>query len=865
MSFSDKFTSYKKALPAGVLLPQVKIDERLYKKFNCSSDLSNHDFLRQLCMHGVKEMGIDKLPNKQVYYDRLKRELDLFKELGFTDYILLTWDILHYCREQDIPVGAGRGSACGCAVLYCIGVTNIDPVKHNLYFERFVSKARARKFEQDGVTYLDGSLMVDVDNDIAYEDRQRVIDYIYSKYPEKVAAIMTFTTLSGKLCIKECIKIIEEGTEENANHVSDMIPKVFGKVLDFDKAIESNEKFKNWAKEHKETLDIARQLEGLIKNSSVHPSGIAISNGKIGELAPISFDGNHPVASYDMDSVSELMVKVDILGLRTLSVVHNCCKMLGIDWKKINLEDESVFAPFQDLKSPKGIFQIEADTNLEVCRKIRPKNLNELSDVLALARPGALAFVDEYVAVKNGEKEAEKRLPELDKILGETKNIFIYQESLMRVASEVFGLSLEDAEAIRRACGKKKREEMQKWESRIYEQAKLRKIDISIADFYWKALNDSADYSFNRSHSIAYASLAAITTYLKFNHPREFFCSLLNMSKHEQTPHEEIRVIASELKDFGIQLLPPDLGKSKMDFTIEDGNIRYGLSSIKGVSTKTFEALESFRGKEKPNKFQIFQAAKQAGINIGVLSALIQAGTLEGYKQKRSRTVLEAQAWNVLTDREKRNYLVLGREYDYNLVDCIKKSVELGTIADDNKKIMTPKRYETFKKKIDKYQKIYSQNSKYESFANWYFENQLLGYCSNLKLKDIMGEDFCDSSDFEYIERGKRKFIGTVLESKKAKSKAGNAYISVQISDESGKYSAILCDSKKSAKCTEYIAANKPIPEKGDIVKVLGSLADDKRSVFADDFSILSQVIYLKLGDLKDEDDSDVIEKPLTN
>ena len=245
-SFIDNFTRYENYAPAGVLLPKIEIEKKFYNKLKIKEDVSNFDFLRSLCMHGVKNKGIDKLENKKEYYDRVKSELTILKELGFIDYILLNWDILNYCHVNDIPTGPGRGSAAGSLVLYLIDVTKVDPVKYDLFFERFVSKSRARKIEKDGVTYLDGSLLADVDNDIAYEHRQKVIEYIEKKHPNRTSNILTLNTLSSKLCIKECGKIVGEYTEQQVNDVSSFIPKKFGKVASINGTYdEVNDRFLN--------------------------------------------------------------------------------------------------------------------------------------------------------------------------------------------------------------------------------------------------------------------------------------------------------------------------------------------------------------------------------------------------------------------------------------------------------------------------------------------------------------------------------------------------------------------------------------------------------------------------------------------
>jgi DNA polymerase III alpha subunit len=356
----------------------------------------------------------------------------------------------------------------------------------------------------------------------------------------------------------------------------------------------------------------------------------------------------------------------------------------------------------------------------------------------------------------------------------------------------------------------------------------------------------------SNSHSYSYASLSAITVYIKFKYPQQFFISLLKMSKYEQKPHEEVRIVSSELPAFGIKLLPPDLIKSKMDFSIDGADIRYGLSSIKGVSDKSIEALLSFRDSKPQDKFEFFLTAKEAGLNIGVLSALIQAGAIGGYKQKRSRMVLEAQCFNLLTEREKRNMIIFGAQNDFDLLNMIKKFADEETVGDDMKKIISKSRFETIKKHIAPYKEIYEKNSKYESFANWYFENHFLGYSSSEKLKLIMGDDFCDSSDKDEIHPfEKRKFVGVVLNSKKAKSGNNNSYLLLQTKDESGELKFLFCDSPRNKKFTKFCEEGGKIPEKEDIVVVYGGKSEDGQTIFVDDLHILTEKIYINLKDLK--------------
>jgi len=493
----SNFTQYKNPFPAGVKLPEIKIEKQDYESIGCKHDVSNFDFLRNLCFHGVKSKGIDKFNNKKEYYDRLSVELGVLNELGFVDYILLNWDILRFCHESGIPTGAGRGSAAGSLVLYTIGVTNIDPIKYDLFFERFVSKSRARKIEDNGETFLDGSLLADIDNDISYDRRIEVIEYINKKFNGKTSKILTLNTLSSKLCVKECGKIVGEMSETSVNEISDMIPKKFGKVLKLQDAYKENDAFREFANANKKIYRISKKIEGLTKNTGVHPSGIAISFYSLEDIMPIQTTGDGALISgYDMNNVSELMVKFDILGLRTLSVVNDVCKTLGINVNDIDCDHESIYAALQVLKSPSGLFQIEADTNFRVAQKVAPKNLEQLSAVVAIARPGALDFMDRYADyARNGEFQSIH--PFFDDVLAYTGGIPLYQEQLMKMAVKV-GFNLDQSEQLRRIVGKKKVDQMATWKDKISDKIKENNLDPDIGDILWKVAEDSANYSFNK-------------------------------------------------------------------------------------------------------------------------------------------------------------------------------------------------------------------------------------------------------------------------------------------------------------------------------------------------------------------------------
>lgn len=852
MIFKD-FTEYDDCEPAGVELPKTPVNEKTLKELGLNSDSSNKEIMYELARKGLRDKGITSYKNKEVYFNRVQKELGILDELGFTDYILLNWDILNYCHDQNIPTGAGRGSAAGSLVLYLLGVTNIDPIPHDLFFERFVSKSRAKKVvDKNGKEFLVGSLLPDVDSDISYEKRQQVIKYIEEVHKGKTAKILTFNTFSSKLCIREATKYFDGSKEDEAGRISDMIPKLHGKVFSLEKAREENEKFDHWASNHKRTFENALKVEGLTKNSGVHPSGIAICSTDIGNVVPLqkTKDGDL-VTAYDMNDVADLMVKFDILGLRTLTIAHKTCQKIGLDLELVNEEDPFVYETLQNFNHPVGLFQISAETNFRVCQEVKPENINELSDVVALARPGALQFLDEYINQKHRPTELNLQ-KDLDEILSWSNNVILYQEQLMQIANKVFGLTLDEAETLRRIVGKKKAEEMQEWKQKIFSAGLENNLEERICDFYWGALEASADYSFNKSHSFAYANLAAKTVYLKYKHPREFFLSVLESSEFEPEPLITINNVNEELCDFGISLLPPSLFKSEINFKVEGDDIRYGLNSIKGISLKALENLVDFRGLEFNNKYEVFGAAKQCGINISVLAALIQAGTMDDKTENRSRLVLEAQAFNLLTDREKRNFVKIGERFGFDILNSIADVVDKAVIGDDNKPIISEKRFVTFKKNFLKYREIYNKNKTHEKFTNWWYENSLLGYSYSHSLNDCFEADYGRLETLREVatlsSTDKFKTVCQVKDFFTRISTNGNKYMMLEVSDNSASTKLLLMDNQREDKLSNFLAKSKI--KKDDII-IINATKGDGGTSFVDTIKVVDTKVLMKTRDFK--------------
>jgi DNA polymerase III alpha subunit len=566
----------------------------------------------------------------------------------------------------------------------------------------------------------------------------------------------------------------------------------------------------------------------------------------------------HLISAYDMNDVASLMVKFDILGLRTLSVVHDTCQQLGINIEDVDVELPEIYENFKNIEAPKGLFQIEADTNFKVCKKVAPRSLEDLSAVVAIARPGALDYLDVYADyTSSGQFQSVNEF--FDDILSYTGGIPLYQEQLMKMAVKV-GFTLDESEQLRRIVGKKKVDQMPAWRAKIEQKVEENNLDKEVGDVLWKVAEDSANYSFNKSHSISYAILAAITTYLKFKHPQEFFLSLLKMTKHEPDSHAEIALINQELCLFNMKLLPPDLSKSDINFNIEGRNIRFGVNSIKGVSEKTLESLVDFRKAQEnnQNKYDIFLTSKQCGLNIGVLSGLIQGGMMDSFCEligdipNRCRLVLESQAFNILTEREKRNVIQLGEKQNYDVLNTIHSAIKDNLIADDGKPIMKQSRFETFKKKYSSYRKIYDKNKNHLKFANWFFERKYLGYSHSTQIKNVFENcgDMYNSLQLKSVPDNDRvKFVGVVTDCISRTSRAGNKYMRVEIQDDFGKVNFMLANNRRSASLDNYLNNGGKKPKEEQIVFIYGSKGED--IIFGEKITILDEKIYTKLSEIK--------------
>lgn len=857
MNFLDKFEAYDYPKFGYVRLPEIKITDDERKAVDAPPDCSNFDFLKILARKGFNDKISQE--NRKLYGERARRELAMFEKLGFVDYVLLVWKTTFYCDTNAIARDYGRGSAAGSLIFYLLGITNIEPIRYDLFFERFVSETRAKSKMIDGVLHVDGGLAPDVDIDIEQNKRPQVIEYLKNLYPARVCKIATLSTLSGKSLMKEVGKVVGDQKEEDMKAVANMIPKRFGIVKDIESAYTDDKKFKEWCDTNARVYSIALKLRDIIRNKGSHPSGFVIAYDPIADFLPLELvnkpkgqEGKEIAASVTMDYIAYLTIKLDLLGIRCCSVVSAVVKELGIDINTINIDsDPIIYDNLQNIITPHGIFQLEAPTVLQVCQKVKPKCLNELSDIVAIARPGALSFLEEYVEHKDTPIH-----PLFDPILKSTRNVCLYQEQMMQL-SHAIGFTLDEAEQLRRIVGKKKREEIAVWEEKVNDKIKENNLPPELGTLLWKILNDSANYSFNKSHAISYAALAALTTYLKFKYPLQFYCALLNEVNNEPKPLEEISKIQPELRYFGIKLLPPNLVKSDIGFKIEDNNIRFGLSSIKGVSEKTSDKIMNFKHPYS-NKFELFEGAANAGLSIGVLSALIQSGCLDGIDPTLSRAALttEAQLWNLLTGKgEKAICLAVGQDYGYNL----KRTLEYVRSATNpkGKPYIKDSRWETIMKRYQEYKEIYKMNKPNQRLADFFYERMLLGYSYSSTLIDIFRDSHSNLMTLEEVVNCEVddlvSFMGVVSEKVfegVSQSEKKTKYARWTIADESGRITCLLFNQKDADNIELAKRSNTgKLPAQESIVYCYGVKKDD--AVFLKQITSQSIKIYTKFGDVK--------------
>ena len=516
------------------------------------------------------------------YEQRLSREIGIIQQMKFGGYFLIVWDFIRHARERGIPVGPGRGSAAGALVAYSLGITDIDPIQHELLFERFLNPERIS--------------MPDIDIDFCMNRRGEVIEYVTQKYGrENVAQIITFGTMAAKAAIKDVGRAMDMPYSD-VDRIAKMVPTTLNIKLD-DALKDSAALSEAYEKEPlvRQLLDTARKLEGMVRNAGVHAAGVVISPRPLIELVPLHKTKNDEiVTAFDMVAIEKMgLLKMDFLGLTTLTILDDTIKLLAQAGKQLTLDD----IPLEDAETyqkvfhrglTSGVFQFESHGMRDVLRRYQPNSIEHLTALNALYRPGPMAMIDDFIERKHGRRKIEYELPELKEILEETLGVFVYQEQVMQASNKFAGYSLGEADLLRRAMGKKKPEEMAAQRERFvqgavkggYPPKKIEKIFDLMAQF--------AGYGFNKSHSAAYALLAYHTAYLKTHHPIEFMAALLTSITGDT---DSVVKYINECREMGIAVEPPDINISDANFTPHEQAIRFGLAAVKNVGGNAIESI----------------------------------------------------------------------------------------------------------------------------------------------------------------------------------------------------------------------------------------------------------------------------------
>ncbi|HST11626.1 MAG TPA: DNA polymerase III subunit alpha, partial [Terriglobales bacterium] len=558
------------------------------------------------------------------YEQRLAREIGIIQQMKFSGYFLIVWDFIRYAKEHDIPVGPGRGSAAGALVAYSLGITDIDPLQHELLFERFLNPERIS--------------MPDIDIDFCMNRRGEVIDYVTRKYGrDNVAQIITFGTMAAKAAIKDVGRAMDVPYSD-VDRIAKMVPTTLN--IKLESAIAESPQLKEAYEKDaqiRELLETAKKLEGLVRNAGVHAAGVVISPRPLNELVPLHKTKNDEiVTAFDMLAIEKLgLLKMDFLGLTTLTILDDAVKLIEqTRGQKIKLDeipqDEKTYEKVFHSGLTSGVFQFESHGMRDVLRRYQPNSIEDLTALNALYRPGPIqgGMIDDFIDRKHGRKKIEYELPELKEILEETLGVIVYQEQVMQIANRLAGYSLGEADLLRRAMGKKQAEEMAKQRERFVDGAAQRSYPPKKIEKIFDLMEQFAGYGFNKSHSAAYALLAYHTAYLKTHYPVEFMAALLTWVTGST---DDVVKYINECREMGISVEPPDINVSDANFTPHGSAIRFGLAAVKNVGHNAIESIVA--GRKKLGRYRdIFEFAESVDLrllNKRVLESLIKSGAMD--------------------------------------------------------------------------------------------------------------------------------------------------------------------------------------------------------------------------------------------
>ncbi len=623
-------------------------------KFDVPEGYTSWEYLNRLCFDGLAERYEPE--QAEELKERLNYELGIIQKMGYVDYFLIVWDFIHYARQHDIMVGPGRGSAAGSLVSYTLGITRLDPIKYNLLFERFLNPERVS--------------MPDIDVDFCFERRQEVIDYVVRKYgKEKVVQIVTFGTLAARGVIRDVGRVMDI-PYAIVDNVAKMIPQELN--ITIDKALKMNPELKKLYEDDSQMrrlIDMSRRLEGLPRHTSMHAAGVVICQKAADEYVPLALgaDGS-PVTQFTMTTLEELgLLKMDFLGLRTLTVIQNAVKFaeqntgIRLDMDHIDYNDPNVLASLSTGKTD-GVFQLESAGMKNFMKELKPESLEDIIAGIALYRPGPMDFIPQYIKGKNNVKSITYDCPQLKPILEATYGCIVYQEQVMQIVRDLGGYTLGRSDLLRRAMSKKKAAVMEKERQNfVYGNEEegvpgciKNGISEKVANKIYDDMIDFAKYAFNKSHAAAYAVVSYQTAYLKYYYPVEFMAALMTSVIDNSSKVAEYHMTCRQM---GIQILPPDINLGESGFTVDGNKIRYGLSAIKSVGKPVIASIVEERkqnGKYTSLK-NFMERLSGKEINKRTVESFIKSGAFDSLGGNRHQFMLIYARLMDSVNQEKKN------------------------------------------------------------------------------------------------------------------------------------------------------------------------------------------------------------------
>jgi DNA polymerase III subunit alpha len=598
---------------------ELALGNILLPKFPVPGDRDAFDYLVELCEKGLAKRYGSATPELN---ERLQFELKTIKEMGFPDYFLIVWDFIHFAKQHGIAVGPGRGSAAGSLVAYCLEITDIDPIRYDLLFERFLNPGR--------------KTMPDMDIDFAVAGRERVINYVTEKYGrDRVAQIITFSTMAARAAVRDAGRVLEipYGVVDK---VAKLIPEGPGQTLE--ECLKPGAELRRYVDSDataKEIVELARPLEGLTRADSIHAAGVVIGAEPLIDVVPLQQKGSDQevVTQFAMKDVEALgLVKMDFLGLRNLDVIEKAAELAGgLDISALPLDDPKVYEMLSKGEAA-GVFQFESSGMREALRQVRPTEFEDLIALVALYRPGPMQYIPAYANRKHGKEPVTYLDPRLKPILGGTFGISIYQESSMEIAKLIGGFTPAEADDLRKAIGKKDHKLMASLKNKFVEGAVANSTADAVARQLWDDMEKAQDYSFNKSHAACYALIAYQTAWLRAHHPCEYMAALISSVMNTK---DRVPFYVNACHELGIEVLPPDVNESQIDFAVVGGKIRFGLNAVKGVGEIACRAI--LRAREEGGPFESIwnftERVDPSVVNKRALESLVKCGALPGSRK----------------------------------------------------------------------------------------------------------------------------------------------------------------------------------------------------------------------------------------